>query len=141
MAKLNTVRKTRQSEQPPVESMTDDSNVDIDYLGDFNVSDFGSEETLNEYCTSSSCVRSKNRTCGKFLSNVWKIDRKSADRIIDFTTQRCEKSENYRISRERSKNYRMIRRDRKDVNFFTDTFIVTRKSKNSTRGNACCQLF
>ena len=57
-------------------SMTDDSHTEVEDLDDFDTSDFDSEEILNEYFTSSACVRSKNRIDGKYLSKCWKIDRR-----------------------------------------------------------------
>ena len=35
----------------------------------------------------------------------------------------------------------MLRYDRIDEMFYTDTFFSTKKAKKSSRGNTCCQIF
>ena len=60
---------------------------------------------------------------------------------MDVTTQRCVRSEDPSMNRECSTNDRMLRYNRLNIHFFIDTLFATKKSTESTRGNAYCQLF
>ena len=60
----------------PTEATTDDSQLEVDDLSDFDSSSFDLEETLDECLASSACVRSENRTDGKHLIKVWNVDKK-----------------------------------------------------------------
>ena len=79
--------------------MTADSCEKIDYLDDFEIINFESEEALNKLFASSVCVRSENRIDDKCINKVWKTHRKAANRTIDVKTQRCVSSEDSRMSK------------------------------------------
>ena len=125
----------------PTEAMTDDSDVEVDNLDDFDASDFDSEEMLEEHFTSSAFVMSEVRIDSKHLSKVWKIGRKASDRTTHVTAQICVRGEDLSVRREHNTNDRTLRYDRLYNHFFMDTFFATKKATKYTRGNTCCQIF
>ena len=86
------------------------------------------------------------------LARVFCIDEKVAAKTIDVTTQRVKRVENPTLDRNYNTNDRMLRYNRIDTYFFTDTFFATKENAakrgepripkgRSTRGNMCMQLF
>lgn len=77
-----------------------------------------------------------------YLSKIWKIDLKTAERTVDVTTQRCVRTTaDTPFTRNYSTNDRQLRYRRIRTHFFMDTFFATGKAGKSLRGNTCCQLF
>ena len=82
------------------------------------------------------------------LSKVWKIDRDSAQRTLDVTSQHCKRKVNPTLSRNYPTGDRILRYKRLKF-FFMDTFFVTQnasgmnkgKRTTSERGHTCCKLF
>ena len=74
------------------------------------------------------------------LSKLWNIREDLAQGAIDSTTQLNRQSADNTLSRNFSTNDRMLRYQRINSTFYTDTMFATSKAK-STRGNKCCQAF
>ena len=74
------------------------------------------------------------------LAKVWRIDVETARRTLEITTQLKQQETDGNLSHNFSTNHRMLRYQRINSHFFTDTFFVTKQAK-STRGNICMQLF
>jgi hypothetical protein len=75
------------------------------------------------------------------LSKIWRIDRKTAERTLEVTSQSSKRVDNPTLSRNYGTNDRMLRYKRISEYFFMDTFFATKKAGKSTRNNTCCQLF
>ena len=75
------------------------------------------------------------------LAKIWRIDEAIANKTIDITTQRSVRTDNPKLSRNYSTNDRMLRYKHLKEYFYMDTFFGTKKSKKSSRGNTCDQLF
>ena len=83
------------------------------------------------------------------LSKAWKIDRDSAKRTLDVTSQHCKRKVNPALSRNYPTGDRMLWYKQLKEFFFVDTFFITRntsgkkKGRRTTleRGHTCCQLF
>ena len=74
------------------------------------------------------------------LSKVWRIDKNTADRTLECTTQLKKQDCEGDVSRNFSTNDRMLRYKRINTHFFTDTFQAKMKC-TSLRGYQYCQLF
>ena len=75
------------------------------------------------------------------LAKVFCIDKKTAERTIDVTSQRIRRTENPTLDRHYSTNDRPVRYNRIDDHFFMDTLLVSKKIGPSKRGNTCAQIF
>ena len=76
----------------------------------------------------------------EFLSKIWRIKHDEAEKVLQQSTQLKRQGAENALSRRFSTNDRMLRYNRINSVFFTDTFFVTSTGK-STRGNTCAQLF
>ena len=86
-------------------------------------------------------VNDQNRVNAEKLSNIWRIDKETAERTFSVKSQNFQRVDEPSLKRNYSANDRMLRCKRIDTHFFIDTFFATKKAKKSSRGNACCQLF
>ena len=75
------------------------------------------------------------------LSKIWRIDADTAKKTIDITTQKSIRKDNPKLSRNYGTNDRMLRYKHLKEYFFMDTLFATSKSKKSSRGHTCVQLF
>ena len=125
----------------PAEAMTEDLNVEVDNLDDFEMIDIGSEEMLNKCFARSTCVRSESRINGRHLIKIWKVDGKVAHRTIDVTTQRCVRSKDPSINRENNTNDRMLKCDQIGTHFLMCALFATRKSMESTKSSTRFYFF
>ena len=99
------------------------------------------ESVLDEVMASATHVRDHKSVSADMLSKLWRIDRKTAERTLEVTSQRVCRDETPSLSRQYPTNDRMLRYKRIDELFFMDTFFSAKKAKKSSRGNTCCQLF
>lgn len=76
----------------------------------------------------------------ELLSKVWQIKESDAERTLRQTTRRNTQSLNSTMSRQFGTNDRMLRYQRLDSTFYTDTLKINKKCK-SYRGNMCAQVF
>ena len=76
----------------------------------------------------------------ELLANVWQIKESDAERTLRQTTRRNTQSLNSTLSRQFGTNDRMLRYQRLDEIFYTDTLKISKKCK-SYRGNTCAQVF
>ena len=74
-------------------------------------------------------------------SKIWRIDADTARKTLDITTQKIIRKDNPKISRNYGTNDRMLRYKHLKEYFFMDTLFATSKSKKSSRGHTCVQLF
>ena len=75
------------------------------------------------------------------LAKIWRIDRETAKRTLQVTSQRRKHSPNINLTRNYSTKDKMLRYKRLNDYFFMDTFFASAKGAVSSRGNTCCQLF
>ena len=75
------------------------------------------------------------------LSKLWKIEYDEAVRTLDVTSQQYLRNNNPKLARNYGTNDRMLCYKHINEYFFMDTFFATKKSKKSSRGHTCCQLF
>ena len=75
------------------------------------------------------------------LSKLWKIDINDAKRTLEVTSQQNLRKDNPKLACNYGTNDRMLRYKRIDDYFFMDTLFATKKSKKSSRGQTCYQLF
>lgn len=76
----------------------------------------------------------------ELLANVWQIKESDAERTLRQTTRRNTQSLNSTLSRQFGTNDRMLRYQRLDGTFYTDTLKINEKC-TSYRGNKCAQVF
>ena len=96
---------------------------------------------LNLYPKNAASVASRAKGfTSDHLSKVWRIDKDTASRTIDCTTQLKKHDESGDLSRNFSTNDRMLRYKRINSHFFTDTF-QAKQGHTSKRGYKYCQLF
>ena len=74
-----------------------------------------------------------------FLSKIWMVSEKHAQRAIEHNTQLCRQQGEDFLSRNYSTNDRMLRYKRLKSTFYTDTLLSSVKSR--PRQNTCAQLF
>ena len=99
-------------------------------------------DLLDEIFTSSATSASHVKgVTAEHLSKIWKIDKDTANRTIDVTTQRVRRSDDPSLARNFSTNDRMLRYRRLKEHFYMDTFFATKKAGVSSHGNSCMQLF
>ena len=83
------------------------------------------------------------------LSKVWKIDRNSAQRTLDVTSQHYKRKLNPALSINYPTGDRMLRYKRLKYFFFVETFFVTQNTSGKKKGrrttselgHTCCQFF
>ena len=102
---------------------------------------FMGEVDLDNFMAASTEMTSSRGVTAEDLAKVWRIDIPTAEKTIQATTQRCVRAKGDHLSRNYSTNDRMLRYRRINQHFFMDTFFATKKTKNSSRGNTCMQLF
>ena len=73
----------------------------------------------------------------EMLSKIWLIDTKMAERTLQVTTQLNRHGENTSLARNLGTNHQMMKYRRIKSHFFTDTFFVTRKARNTRDFHAC----
>jgi hypothetical protein len=100
-----------------------------------------SQLDLDEYMLSSADATNTRGVPAEQLSKVWRIDLPTATKTIDVTSQRCVQSQGDNLSHNYITNDRMLRYRRINEHFFMDTFFATKKSRKSSRGHTCMQLF
>jgi hypothetical protein len=96
---------------------------------------------LDDYMLSSADATNTRGVTAEQLSKVWRIDLPTAAKTIDVTSQRCVRSQGDNLSCNYSTNDRMLWYRRINKHFFMDTFFATKKSRKSSRGHTCMQLF
>ena len=117
------------------------------FYGDILFPEYEDEQNNNllefeQYVAGSATAVSTKGVDAEHLSKIWRVDRATAERTIDVTSQRCVRSSgNEGLVRNYGTNDRMLRYRRINQHFFMDTFFATKKIGKSTRGNTCCQLF
>ena len=99
------------------------------------------DAVIDEVMASATHVRDHKSVSADMLSKIWRIDRDTAEKTLEITSQRISRSDAPSLSRNYPTNDRMLRYDRIDDIFYTDTFFSTKKAKKSSRGNTCCQIF
>ena len=75
------------------------------------------------------------------LAKIWRIDKNTAKRTLDITSQRSVRTDNPKLSCNYGTNDRMLRYKHLNEHFFMDTLFATSKAKKSLRGHTCAQLF
>ena len=116
----------------------DDSDDDFDLK---ELDDDTNEAVLDNFMASTAQAGKTRGVDPKHLSKIWRISHEDAQRTIDVTTQTSTRTDNPTLSRNYSTNDRMLRYKQIKEFFFMDTFIVTKKGGQSSRGHTCCQLF
>jgi hypothetical protein len=96
---------------------------------------------LDEYMFSSTEATNTRGVSAEHLSKVWRIDMPTAARTLEVTSQRYVRAQGDNLNRNYSTSDRMLRYRRIDQHFFMDTFFATKKSRHSSGGHTCMQLF
>ena len=99
------------------------------------------EINLDDFMVSATDARISKSLQADHLSKVWRIDRETAQKTLNITSQNCVRKPSTNLSRNYATNDKMLRYKRINEYFFMDTFYATSKAGVSTRGNKCCQLF
>jgi len=73
------------------------------------------------------------------LANVWITNKKEAKCTLEVTSQRRKHNSDSELSRNLSTNYQMLRYQRINSHFFTDSLFMIKKAK-STHGNTYMQF-
>ena len=120
----------------------DESIADLDI--DLDVTDpmsFENGELLDFFSASGTTASKPKGVSAEFLSKIWRIDVKDAQRTLEVTTQLLKRADDPTLSRNYPTNDRMLRYRRIHQYFFMDTFFATKKAGKSSRGYTCMQLF
>ena len=99
------------------------------------------DAVIEEVMSSATHVRDYKNVSADMLSKIWRIDRDTAERTLEITSQRISRSDAASLSRNYPTNDRMLRHDRINEMFYTDTFFSTKKSKKSPKVNTYCKIF
>ena len=75
------------------------------------------------------------------LAKVFRIDRQTANRTLNSTTQYLKRTKSPSLHRRYTSNDRMLRYNHIREYFYMDTMFASKKSGATTRGNTCLQLF
>ena len=88
------------------------------------------------------CERPSNGFLAKYVSKIWKMLEKAAEKTVNVTTKRCVRTEEPTLKKNCSSKDMMLMFKRLDSYFFMDSFYQTKKKGlKSARDNTCCQLF
>ena len=90
---------------------------------------------------SAATARPSRGVSPQHLSRVWRIDVETAEKTLNVTSQRSQRTNDPSLSRNYGTTDRMLRYRRLNRYFYMDTFFATSKGGKSSRGHTCCQLF
>ena len=115
-------------------------NLMEDIFDDCFCEDLGEFVARAEYVIGAVTAGQVKDVPAELLANVWQIKESDAERTLRQTTRRNTQSLDSTLSRQFGTNDRMLRYQRLDSIFFTDTLKISKKC-TSYRGNTCAQVF